>query len=95
MTDTLLMSCGHAANATMKTPDGDIPACAICFNTEPREDQRILAGRLMQCVYFDRNTTHGRCTAGPRPSDPDKVAFFEYRPNADHDLYYCGCWGWD
>ena len=30
----------------------------------------------------------------PRPSDPSEP-FFMARPDADVDLFYCGCWGWD
>lgn len=41
-------------------------------------------GRTMVCSYGGNE----------RPSDP-KAAFFEARPLAKHDVYYCGCYGWD
>lgn len=29
-----------------------------------------------------------------RPSDPEHP-FFRAQPEAEYDLYYCGCWGYD
>lgn len=34
-------------------------------------------------------------TDGISSDGPARLAFFEHRPDQDHDRYYCGCWGWD
>ena len=84
-----LMKCGHAANAVQDTPNGRKPACVICAGISPGwdeidESQPSLEGRESQCSYCKRK------------EDSDLgLAFFEYRPNKEHDKYYCGCRGWD
>lgn len=81
-----MMKCGHAANAT----DGNgNPSCAICINIHPGakiidDTPPNLEGRKAQCPSCKKT----------RDSDMS-LAFFEYRPNAELDIYYCGCRGWD
>jgi hypothetical protein len=85
---SVMMKCGHAANATM---DGGRPVCAICFMATLDDAATIvaetpdLADRRAICSY-----NH----SGSVPSSTD-LAFFEHRPNESTDKYYCGCWGWD
>ena len=81
-----MMKCGHAANAVDK--DGN-PCCAICAGYTPDafivEDKEIdLTGRKARCADCGR-VTDSRLD----------LPFFEYRPNAKYDGYYCGCKGWD
>lgn len=80
-----MMKCGHAANATSKR-DGevDLPCCAICVCFVVAEKQPDLTGRQARCSCFRKE-----------PSDPQKLAFFEHRPESEFDSYYCGCNGWD
>lgn len=79
-----MMACGHSANAKMRTPDGDVPACAICFTTEqkPLPD---LTNRRSRCGYG----------CGRETDSSFNLPFFEYRPNGTFDAHYCGCRGWD
>jgi len=81
-----IMECGHAANAI----DGQgEPVCVICalirdgWNrvADPQPD---LSGRQARCAMCGKVA----------PSDSG-LAFFEYRPDEELDLYYCGCGGWD
>jgi hypothetical protein len=80
-----MMACGHVANAVRE--DGS-PACAIHAGLTP--DAYIvvpgpdLEGRLMRCPYCKKERT----------SDP-RAPYFEHRPDAATDSYYCGCRGWD
>lgn len=101
-----MMSCGHAANGT--TGDGE-PVCIICAGIvegarQVAPEPPSLDGRTMRCSYDNLKAGHGRGYKEPagssiRPSDP-AAAFFEYRGpgsrnEAEHDAYYCGCYGWD
>lgn len=88
---TPLLVCGHSVNAT--TADGK-PACVIC-NCTAIAAGPDLVGRLAFCSYKEgRGGTIPPAHRTGVPSSTD-LAFFEHRPNAEHDLYYCGCWGWD
>jgi len=78
---TVMMECGHAANATT---DGE-PCCAICAGIDAgwnvvAENPPDLTGRMARC-YCDRD---------PVPSDPDRLAFFEYRGEGS-DFATNGC----
>lgn len=75
-----VMACGCAAQGTV----GGTPGCVVHGCTEPMADQPDLTGREMRCSYG----------GNARPSDR-KAPFFQYRADAEHDLYYCGCYGWD
>lgn len=101
---TVVMKCGHAANAT--APNGS-PACAICIGihpgaTEAAPQQPETEGRMMRCTYaMAGSQTHrgggqyaGQDFPSVRPSSTDG-AFFASRPDKAEDEFYCGCWGWD
>ena len=83
-----LMQCGHTANAHQ---DGK-PVCVICIGIDAGAtvivEKPDLTGRKARCSYY------GSKCQNERGSDYN-LAFFEHRPNQEHDGYYCGCWGWD
>lgn len=82
---TVAMQCGHTANAT--SSDGK-PACAICVGIHPGATEpgppSDLTGRTARCAY-----------GGIAVPSNASLPFFEHRPDKPHDLYYCGCFGWD
>lgn len=85
-----ILNCGHSENSSTNTGE---PSCAICFgihDTSVAEIQPSLDGRTAKCAY---NNPHGKCKS-EKPSDTN-LAFFEYQPNKEFDMYYCGCYGWD
>ena len=93
--ETVMMECGHAANATL-SPNGT-PACAICapnarattiVATPPN-----LTGRTARCVYAPSGGPRRKCQ-NERPSDTG-LPFFAHNAEAPLDSFYCGCWGWD
>ena len=90
--ETPMMKCGHAANATTKDGEGNsVPCCVICTGIDPGAMEidgspPSLEGRTARCPYRD-------CPS-ERPSSPD-LAFFEMKSDKDHDVYYCGCRGWN
>lgn len=74
--DKPMMACGHAANALK----GEAPVCVICLCDE--QGQPVdLTGRM------------ARCSCGAeRPSDKDRLAFFEYRgPGSSFAVEICAC----
>lgn len=87
--NTPMMKCGHAANA-VNSATGAL-SCIICVGLTPDAEQISampnLSGRTAYCAYVKT------CDA-TAPSSTD-LAFFEYLPTESHDLYYCGCHGWD
>lgn len=95
------MQCGHTANATM----GNQPCCAICITagTSSKALEAVtrmmtkpsLEGRKARCSYGMQN---GQCLRNRKFTEIDStydLAFFKYKPEADYDEYYCGCFGWD
>lgn len=84
-----MMGCGHTANAVVE--DTKQPVCAICYGIKPEAVVVVaapdLTGRTMRCSCIMS------CKV-KRPSDP-AAAFFEHRPTAAFDSFYCGCDGWD
>jgi hypothetical protein len=67
-----------------------------------------LEGRIAHCSYRSCNTNRygkGRTTpdygeyfdASGRACAKSSIdlPFFEHKPNEPHDVYYCGCFGWD
>lgn len=82
-----ILTCGHSVSATITVNGVSKPGCAICGCTEEEEaaTQPNLGVREMQCSYGAHAIL---------PSDP-KAAFFEHRPKAERDRYYCGCCGWN
>lgn len=106
MSDKPIMGCGHAANATDR--DGN-PSCCICAGLDPGalvvvatpslEARKARCGHYGQTAPRHKNESSFGCKAGQscdceRPSGVN-LPFFEYRKNHPHDLFYCGCWGWD
>lgn len=77
---TPMMKCGHAANATCEGK----PCCVICGEHTVDDNPPSLEGRTAKCY----------CGTS-EPSDPSRLAFFEYLPNKPHDKFYCGCDGWN
>lgn len=105
--DPPLMECGHAANATWNDNGTPRPSCAICAGIGGRAGLTVadgrpsLDGRKARCTYNQKNEpnykgTGRNCrTCGGERDSEWGLAFFEYRPHAEFDLFYCGCWGWD
>lgn len=105
MSDTPMMECGHAANATRTTPDGRrSPSCVICAG-KPEADRIAvnppdLTGRRARCSYFDpalgkckptHHTRHTNPVNSERASDPG-LPFFEYLgPGSRHATEKCEC----
>lgn len=93
-----MMKCGHSANANRVLLGGErVPSCAICAGLTPNAEIVIetpdLTGRKARCSYF--GSSHGGKTCdGEVDSSPD-CAFFEHKPDAEYDRFYCGCWGWN
>lgn len=89
---TVMMKCGHAANATDRKTGK--PVCVICVGispgaTEIDDSPPDLLERRARCSYYG----FGRCES-EGPSSPE-LAFFEHKPEKDHDSFYCGCRGWN
>lgn len=83
-----MMACGCRASGTFTRLAGvdydpPIPGCVVhtCIEVAPEPD---LTGRMAKCSACRRT----------QPS-VKPAAFFEYRPHADLDSFYCGCRGWD
>lgn len=92
MREIYLMKCGHVSNAQLVKENGErIPSCVICACSEIEkkcEGKEGLEGRKAICSQHKYTVN--------KPVDSHwGLPFFEYRPDKDYDLYYCGCWGWD
>lgn len=83
-----VMKCGHTSNA--KNESGEI-ICGICDCKEVLSicQDDILKGRRAVCCQHKDGKPNT-----PIPSRWD-LPFFRYRPDAEYDNYYCGCYGWD
>ena len=81
-----LMRCGHAPVAQDATGKWVCPICIGLVEGAdiPADNLPSLQGRSAQCLYCER-TKESRFD----------LPFFEYRPKAEFDLFYCGCRGWD
>lgn len=83
---TVMMKCGHAANAQDETGK---PVCVICIGIRDGADEVVeapdLTGRTAFCVYGKHAEV---------PSDLS-LPFFEHLPDQPRDRYYCGCFGWN
>lgn len=81
---TVMMACGHAANGVNAHGQS---LCVICVGIDPGAETPVadpdLTGRVSRCSYCNnqRSSSLG-------------LAFFEHRPDGDHDLHYDGCRGW-
>ena len=86
-----------------------LPGCLIHDCYEPADEIPDLTGRTARCTYFGRSKPNRRyandecnygckgnntCKCGNIPSDYG-LAFFQYKPDAEQDEFYCGCFGWD
>lgn len=84
MSAPVIMRCGCASDSTLHTPEGSFPSCVVHNTIEQCETAPNLEGRVAVCSYG----------GNPLPSS-SRLPFFRYRPEQEHDEYYCGCWGWD
>jgi len=86
---TVMMKCGHTANATDARTGK--PTCAICIGlkegAETVTEAPDLTGRRARCLYY-------RSCSNEVDSDIE-LAFFGHNKDGEHDDYYCGCEGWD
>lgn len=84
-----MMKCGHAA--TTQDSNGQ-PVCVICVGIDPGATEIVpepdLTDRTARCAYY------GSKCHSEKPSSLG-LAFFEHLPQAEHDRFYCGCFGWD
>lgn len=62
--------------------------CFICAAEMLRKNPGVLNKRLAHCIYHADQKE-------PSIIAYEKEAFFEYRPNHQTDIYYCGCRGWN
>lgn len=82
-----MMKCGCAGQADRVMPDGTRkPSCITHSCDEIAPIQPNLVGRKAKCSYG--------CVKTITDSSLD-LAFFEHKPDAEFDRYYCGCYGWD
>mgnify|MGYP001605975611 CR=1 FL=1 len=94
MANIPLMKCGHAAQGI----NHGQPVCIVCYGIFQGADEvdhnpPSLGGRMARCTYYPNGGKYGKCES-PQPSST-KLALFSYRPEAEFDDYFCGCWGWD
>jgi hypothetical protein len=88
MTNHPMMKCGCAAQGVLTAKGGvkidpPIPSCLVHDCYEVASAPPDLTGRVANCVYGD----HAR-----KPSDPENLAFFEYRgPGSKWATDYCKC----
>ena len=85
--NTPMMKCGHAANAMVKTHDGEKPCCAICTGPEAfivDDAPPSLDGRKSKCAQ-----------CGKIVDSRTDLPFFEYRgPGSDRATKQCKCCGY-
>ncbi len=86
------MKCGHTANGYLNEGKVKRPVCVSCCGLvagaeEVADEQPVLENRVAKCCY--------NCEATQPSSNYANLPFFEYRPEHDYDLFYCGCFGWD
>lgn len=74
-------SCGCAINAIDGSGRHICPVHLVYDIMEAPD----LSARKARCAYCAREAQ----------SDVEHLAFFEYRPAKEFDMYYCGCRGWD
>lgn len=75
-----MMKCGHEANATYNGK----PCCVICAGILPHayvidESPPDLSGRTAKCAYCGKE----------QPSNPERLAFFEYCGENSIEATYC------
>lgn len=80
----IMLTCGCAAAGTLKRPGQPaLVGCGLHSCTEIA-DEPSLKGRTATCSYGGNEV----------PSSKD-LPFFCHQPDAKHDSYYCGCWGFE
>lgn len=102
---------GTCSRKDGQTYDPPIPSCVICGCIEVDTSPPDLSGRTAECSYMgscrDRYKrerhydvagpdygafdSRGKATA---PSSAE-LPFFEHKPDAATDRFYCGCFGWN
>lgn len=104
-----MMKCGHAAQGYRLNKDGSkVEACVICSCVDVVESP-CLVGRTAKCFHAgstkpQRRYANDECNYGCRGNpicqckeitSDTGLAFFQHRPDAKQDEFYCGCHGWD
>lgn len=56
----------------------------IILKGNREEPKQKIKGRVAKCTH-----------CGKEVKSDENLPFFEKRENEDHDVYYCGCWGWE
>ncbi len=64
---------------------------AICFHGRPHGKHRKMPNGG---PIYGKGPNGESPLDGPVVSDQD-LPFFEYRPDEEYDMFFCGCWGWD
>lgn len=86
---TAKCSCGRTAQSS---PD-------LAFFVSRVADSEPAKRTCKNCFYFDVAHSHNNgVSRGPgwkTVIELGKCKGFEPHGEFDHDLYYCGCWGWD
>jgi hypothetical protein len=110
MSDTPMMKCGHAANAHDQDGNPCCVICIGFPGAKEIDTSRDLSGRKARCAYYGKGSADGRYRATNESNYGDRapgaicqceelssssLPFFEHRPDADFDKFYCGCHGWD
>ena len=99
-----LMKCGHSANG--RNSKTGRPVCVICAGLTPDAEIEVetpsLEGRTARCAYYGARPYKNECPkcrgrerCKCEEQSSSNLAFFEYRPDAEYDSFYCGCSGWD
>lgn len=103
-----MMKCGHAANATSDGKPVCAICAPVNGWNEIDYSPDSLEGRLARCTYYGY-PSHGRdfgpiyggcnCEKGKvckcETASDSELPFFEHRPGADFDSFFCGCKGWN
>lgn len=79
-----LMKCGHVSNVVTGLK---APACVVCGCTDAVREcvgTEGLEGRKARC-----------CDCGKKTDSGWSLDFFRHCPDSEHDIWYCGCRGWD
>lgn len=105
-----LMKCGHTAQGVDENGNPVCVICyGINAGATEIADTPDLEGRKARCAYYGKkfrdngrganecpvcDRQSGNACRCERPSSID-LPFFEWKPDEEFDLFYCGCHGWD
>lgn len=91
-TNLTIMRCGHRPNGlSQRVPGGPmVPSCVLCAISDRRDDATTPAETTP-----DVSGRVARCECGREVPSSFALAFFDFRPRASKDNFYCGCRGWD